>query len=188
MPSLTALVDELEATHHAYLEAALPRLAALAAEAAADDGRRAPVVAAVAGLVAELRANLESHLVTERQVLFPLIRILDGADAQPHLHCGSIRNPIGAMMVEHDRTGDLLSRLAALTDGFRVPAGGSAAVHLLYAGLAELMTEARGHIDTENAVLFPAAVAAEQVLATRLAASAGPDQGGDPACWAHRFG
>lgn len=185
--TLTAMADELEATHHAYLRAVLPEIHNRAVVLAETHAARHPELAPLAALMQELRAELEPHLVKEEQVLFPFARLLDGADTMPRFHCGSIRNPIGAMMVEHDRTDEMLARLRAATSGFAAPADAPVGVDHLYRDLAHLEVDTLAHIHKENHGLFPAAMAAERALLDRQAA-AGPDQGGDPACWAHRFG
>ncbi len=185
--TLTAMADDLEATHHAYLRAVLPEIHNRAVVLAEAHAARHPELAPLAALVRELRAELEPHLAKEEQVLFPFARLLDGADVLPRFHCGSIRNPIGTMMVEHDRTDELLARLRAATVGFAAPADAPVGVHHLYRDLAHLEADTLAHIQKENQGLFPAAMAAERALLDRRAA-AGPDQGGDPACWAHRFG
>lgn len=185
--SLTAMADELEATHHAYLRAVLPEIHNRAVMLAEAHATRHPELAPLAALMRELRAELEPHLMKEEQVVFPFARLLDGADTMPRFHCGSIRNPIGAMMVEHDRTDELLARLRAATVGFAAPADAPVGVHSLYGDLADLEADTLAHIHKENQGLFPAAMAAERALLERQSAAARPDQGGDPACWAHRF-
>lgn len=186
--SITAMADELEATHHAYLRRVLPEIHNRAVTLADTHAARHPELAPLAALVRELRAELEPHLMKEEQVLFPFARLLDGADSLPQFHCGSIRNPIGAMLVEHDRTDELLARIRAATAGYGAHADAPVGVHHLYRDLAELEADTLVHIAKENHGLFPAAMAAERALLERQAAVAGPDQGGDPACWAHRFG
>jgi regulator of cell morphogenesis and NO signaling len=58
-----ALVDHLEAVHHRYLWAELPRLSALADKVADAHGGRYPELVRLRALVHELRADLEPHLV-----------------------------------------------------------------------------------------------------------------------------
>lgn len=186
--SLTAMADELEATHHAYLRQVLPEIHNRAVTLADAHAARHPELAPLAALVQELRAELEPHLAKEELVLFPFARLLDGADTLPRFHCGSIRNPIGAMLVEHDRTDELLARIRAATAGYAAHADAPVGIHHLYRDLAELEANTVAHIHKESHGLFPAAMVAERALLDRLAAAAGPDEGGDPACWAHRFG
>lgn len=157
------LVDHLEATHHAYLHEALPRLDALAAKVADVHGARHRELEEVRRLVTALREDLEPHLRKEEQVLFPMIRELVRAapGTAPAFHCGSLRNPIGVMSVEHDRAGELLATLRAATGGFAVPEDGCASYRALYTGLAELEADTHLHVHKENNVLFPAVVRAE---------------------------
>jgi regulator of cell morphogenesis and NO signaling len=159
-----SLVDHLEATHHAYLRGALPRATALADKVASVHDERHPELSLVARLVAELRSELEPHLLKEERILFPMIRELDTATEAPQFHCGSLANPIRVMGIEHDHAGDLLAQLRATTTGYTVPDDGCASYHALYATLAELEADTHLHVHKENNLLFPAVMAAEAVL------------------------
>ncbi len=156
------LADHIEATHHAFLHAELPRLDALAAKVAGAHGARHPELVDVRAIYQTLRADLEPHLLKEERVLFPMIREL-AAGAAPAFSCGSIRNPISRMMAEHDTAGDLLATLRSVTGGYVPPADGCASYRTLYAGLAELEADTHLHIHKENNVLFPTVVALEQL-------------------------
>jgi regulator of cell morphogenesis and NO signaling len=155
------LVDHLEATHHAYLHAEMPRLHALAEKVADVHGDRHPELLAVLDTYAELRTDLEPHLAKEEQILFPMIRELVTSPVPPRFHCGSLRNPISVMLAEHDRAGALLARLRSLTNGFEVPADGCASYRALHDGLAQLEADTHLHVHKENNLLFPAVVALE---------------------------
>ena len=160
----TELVDHLEATHHAFLHGELPRLDALADKVHGAHGPRHPELTEVQHTLEELRDELVPHLMKEERVLFPMIRQLDVATTRPGTHCGSIRNPISAMRHEHDRAGELLARLRALTGGYSAPVDGCASFRALYDGLAELESDTHLHVHKENNVLFPAVVALEERL------------------------
>jgi regulator of cell morphogenesis and NO signaling len=159
-------VDYIEATHHQYLHAELPRISALADKVVAVHGRRHPELAGVHATYEALRADLEPHLHKEEVVLFPMIRQLDAATDTPSFHCGTIRNPIGVMLMEHDRAGDLLARLRHLTDGYRAPDDACASYRALYEALATLEADTHAHVHKENNVLFPAVLEREARLAT----------------------
>lgn len=161
---MAGLVDHLESTHHAYLNEALPRLDALAQKVCTVHSVRHAELARVAELVAEIRDDLEPHLVKEERVLFPMIRELADAAVAPSFHCGSLQNPISVMLREHDAVGEILAQLRAATDGYRVPDDGCASYTALYEGLAELESDTHLHVHKENNLLFPAVVAAEQAL------------------------
>ena len=155
------LIDHLEATHHAYLRAALPQLTQLAEKVAGVHGDTHPELHDVARTHAELRADLEPHLLKEEQVLFPMVRELYATTDVPAFHCGSLRNPIGVMEAEHDRAGALLARLRSLTSAYTPPSDACASYTALYAGLAELEADTHLHVHKENNLLFPAVVAEE---------------------------
>ncbi len=161
---MDGLVDHLEATHHAYLGDALPRLTALADKVAGVHGANHPELSAVADLVHELRADLEPHLLEEEQVLFPMIRELATADAASTRARGSLAEPIKVMLGEHDAVGELLAGLRAATDRYRVPTDGCGSYHALYAGLAELEADTHLHVHKENNELFPMVLAVEEAL------------------------
>lgn len=161
---IDGLVDHLEATHHAYLREALPRLVALADKVAGVHGANHVELAAVAALTHEIRDDLEPHLLREERVLFPMIRELAAASVAPTFHCGSLVNPIRVMLGEHDTVGELLAELRGKTDQYRVPDDGCGSFHALYTGLAELESDTHLHIHKENNVLFPAVLEIERSL------------------------
>ncbi len=161
---IDGLVDHLEATHHAYLHDALPRLTALADKVAGVHGANHPELAAVAELVHEIREELEPHMLKEEQVLFPMIRELAAASAVPKFHCGSLVNPIRVMLGEHDNVGELLALLRATTDQYRVPDDGCGSYQALYSGLAELEADTHLHVHKENNELFPMVLETERTM------------------------
>ena len=152
-----ALVDHILGTHHRYLHEELPLLVALAEKVRDVHGSRHPELTRVAALVAEIRDDLDPHLAKEEQVLFPAIR--DWAEGQRAFPFGTLSNPVGMMMTEHDRAGELLEELRAATDAYTTPADGCASYQTLYRRLEELEVDTHRHIHLENNVLFPAVTA-----------------------------
>jgi regulator of cell morphogenesis and NO signaling len=149
------LVDHLLATHHRYLWDDLPRVTALVDKIVSAHGARHPELSAVAACFAQVRGDLEPHLLKEERVLFPMIRELTASADLPSFHCGSLANPISVMLREHDTVGDLLAKLRRLTNGYVVPADGCASYTACFAALAELEADTHLHIHKENNVLFP---------------------------------
>lgn len=155
------LVDHIEATHHAYLHAELPRIEALLDKVQGVHGERHPELAFVQASFDELALELDPHLAREERILFPMIRQLfadadaDGARiAVPDR--AAVAGPIRVMLVEHDRAGELLERLRGLTTGYRPPDDACASYTALYAALQELEADTHLHVHKENNVLFPA--------------------------------
>jgi len=149
------LVDHLEEVHHRYLWHELPRLTALVDRIAAVHSTRHPELSEIAACFAEIRADLEPHLLREERVLFPMVREMANSPVLPAFRCGTLRNPISVMLREHDAVGDLLSRLRSLTDGYTPPDDGCASYVACFTGLAELEADTHLHIHKENNVLFP---------------------------------
>lgn len=162
---LGALADHIEATHHAYLHAALPQLAAQFDKVVAAHGANHPELAEARAVLGQLRAELESHMFKEEKVLFPLIRQLEAASSRPTFHCGSINNPIRVMEHEHDQAGSALARLQELTGGYRPPEDACTTYRALLQGLSDLEADLHRHIHKENNVLFPRAAELEARLA-----------------------
>lgn len=150
------LVDHIEATHHAYLHAELPRLEALMAKVDGAHGARHPELSFVRATFEELVADLDPHLAKEERILFPAVRAQADPAAVVAGGMTDLGGPVRVMLVEHDRAGELLARLRSLTDGYTTPADGCASYRALYEGLAELEADTHLHVHKENNVLFPA--------------------------------
>jgi len=151
-----ALTEHIVATHHRYLWEELPLLEELSDKVERVHGAAHPELADVRELVAAIRADLEPHLLKEERVLFPAIAAL--AQGQTDFAFGSVANPIRMMLLEHDRAGELLTRLRVATEGYTPPADGCTSYRTLYERLAALDLDTHVHIHKENQVLFPAAL------------------------------
>jgi len=160
------LVDHLYDVHHVYLWDEMPRIDALVARILDVHGGRHPELADIAECWTAIHADLEPHLLKEERVLFPMVRELAGATSAPSFHCGTLRNPIGVMLREHDSVGDLLARLRRLTDGYRPPADGCATYRACFSALEHLEADTHLHIHKENNVLFPLVVRLEAEMAS----------------------
>ena len=141
--TLTELTEHLESTNHVYLKKALLRLVALMDKVHQAHSPRHPELTRLQTVVENLRADLEPHLLTEEQILFPLIRQLEAA-----------QGPIRVMRSEHDGAGDLLKEMRTLTNVYVVPKDGCQSFQLLYEGLKELEEDTHIHIHKENNILF----------------------------------
>jgi regulator of cell morphogenesis and NO signaling len=162
---LGGLADEIEATHHAFMKRELPRLEGLLAKVRAAHADRHPELNDIAAVFAGFKDEIDSHLMKEERILFPMIRQLETATSLPTFHCGSVKNPIRVMEHEHDDAGSALARMRALTGGFVAPADGCATYQALMQGLAAVEADLHRHIHKENNILFPKAAALEAGLA-----------------------
>lgn len=160
--SLTKLADHIEQTHHAYLKRELPRLGAMVRKVAAVHGVRHPWMLEIDGVYAGFAAEMESHMLKEEQMLFPMIRCLESGEAGPAGDCGpGIGNPVRVMEHEHDDAGRALQRMRDLSDGFTPPADACNTFRAMLDGLAELEVDTHRHVHKENSILFPRALERE---------------------------
>ena len=159
--SADELVGHLESTHHRYLWEEMPRVSALVEKIVSVHGDRHPELVEIASCFAQVRADLEPHMLKEERMLFPMIRELAASTDLPAFQCGSLRNPISVMLSEHDAVGDLLAKLRRLTDGYTPPADGCGSYVACFAAMADLEADTHLHIHKENNVLFPMVVQLE---------------------------
>ena len=167
---LAELADEIERTHHAYLRRELPRLHMLAVKVRDVHAERDERLREVTAVYEAMMSELTMHMQKEEQVLFPMVREIEQAQAMPAFHCGSLVNPIGVMEHEHRNAGDALARLRALTDGFTPPPWACNTYRVLLDSLRQLESDLHEHIHKENNILFPKAIAIERRLRERVEA------------------
>jgi regulator of cell morphogenesis and NO signaling len=152
---LHILIDHIITTYHDSLREELPRLESMATKVLRVHGGKAARLARLDGIVAELSAELRSHMRKEELVLFPAIRAIEEGQAPAGVR---IDAPITVMEHEHDQAGTLLSELRAITDGYVPPVWACETFRALYHGLSELETAMHLHVHLENNVLFPRAL------------------------------
>jgi regulator of cell morphogenesis and NO signaling len=159
---LPALIDHILDTHHAYMKAQLPRVAALLAKVLqAHSDHHGEMLRAVAAVYGPMKAELDGHLAKEEMVLFPLVRALDGGAKTGSFPCGSVQNPIRVMCMEHDSAGGALLELRRLTSDYTAPEDACNTFKALYFELADMERDLHRHIHLENNILFPRAIALE---------------------------
>ena len=66
------------------------------------------------------------------------------------------------MQAEHEQALTLFERIRATTGNFKMPEDGCESYRLLLTGLDELEIDTRLHIQKENEILFPKALAYEE--------------------------
>ena len=148
---LDELIDHILETYHASLREELPRLEAMAAKVVDVHREKEPqALPELLSVYLGLKAELESHMAKEEQILFPMIKRGQGAQC---------RGPISVMEVEHDSAGGALARLRELTSDYEVPEKACNTWRALWHGLAALEESLHQHIHLENNILFPRALA-----------------------------
>ena len=166
---LCELTQHIRTKHHRYVREAIPRTQALADKVAAKHGGSHSEVSDVAKLFAQVGREMIMHMQKEEQILFPYIDALERA-AQTHAAVEppffqTVKNPIHAMMQEHDKAGNLLREIRGLTSDYTPAANACTSLKALYEDLREFEADLHEHIHLENNILFPRAVEFESSAA-----------------------
>lgn len=163
--SASAIVEHITTQHHEFLRRELPRIQLLLHRGVnREEPQAAQTVRHILDAFVPLKAEIEMHLLKEEQILFPLVRQLEVASEPFAVHCGSVRNPISVMMIEHENAESALRRIRELTGNFGVPAEASPLRRALWTALRQLDLDLRAHIREENDILFPLTIALEDEL------------------------
>lgn len=169
LDDLDDLIDHIVSTHHAYIRAAVPIVAAHTARIAVVHGERSPELLEVVRLFGEIAGGLTLHMMKEEEILFPYIRSLAeteraGRRIEPSPF-GTVHNPIRMMEAEHEEAGDALRRLRELTGNYALPEFACATYRTCFQELQEFERDLHRHVHLENNVLFPRAIRLEEKLA-----------------------
>ncbi len=140
-----ALIDHILVRYHDRHREQLPELIRLARRVEQVHGDRADCPKALADHLVDMQQELESHMMKEEQVLFPVLRRASPA---------KMMAPISMMRFEHDQHGEALEEMERLTQDITAPQDACNTWRALYAGLAQLREDLMQHIHLENNVLF----------------------------------
>lgn len=140
---VTELIQHILTNYHEKHRQQLPELIQLARkiEDVHSDHQACPI--GLADLLSEMANELDSHMMKEEQILFPML-------ANGIYPSG----PIAVMEEEHVEHEQSLERLYHLINQGEAPQDACGSWTRLYAGIEELMTDLHEHIALENEVLF----------------------------------
>lgn len=166
---LVALINLIVEKHHLYTRNQLKHLSALLDKVCSAHGENHPELFDIRSQFETLHAELEPHMMKEENILFPYITRLEIAAGHkwppPFAPFGPVRNPIAAMMREHDAAGEILKAMRDLSKDFATPEDGCFSYRTLYKELAALEADLHQHIHLENNILFPRSLEMEQKVA-----------------------
>ncbi len=162
---LDFLMDYIIQTHHSYVLEAVDMIKSYAAKVVKVHGEGHPPVIEINELFLRVASELQFHMQKEEQILFPFIRKLvqEQKDKTSSLapHFGKVANPIAMMEQEHELAGDLLKKIAVLSNNYTPPEWACNTFKALYAKLDEFEQDLHIHVHLENNILFPKAIALE---------------------------
>lgn len=150
--SLGHIIDGILTRYHDGHRAQLPNLIAQAEKVERVHAQKPTVPVGLAVLIRALSDELNVHMMKEERILFPMIK--SGMGSNAHM-------PIQVMLQEHDVAGDMVHDILAITHNLTVPAEACTTWQVLYRDLNVFITELMDHINVENQVLFPRALAGE---------------------------
>lgn len=139
------LIDHILHRYHEVHREQLPELVRLARRVEQVHGERPSCPLGLADHLADMQQELESHMMKEEQVLFPMLRRVSPSE---------VSAPVSMMRFEHDQHGEALERLEYLTNDITPPADACNTWRALYAGLSQLREDLMQHIHLENNILF----------------------------------
>ncbi|MGO9391976.1 iron-sulfur cluster repair protein YtfE [Rhodoblastus sp.] len=139
------IIDLIISRYHDTHRRELPELIQLARRVERVHSEHPEAPTGLADFLAQMEADLGSHMEKEELVLFPMFRA-----GHP-----MVSAPIAAMQAEHVDHGQTLEDLAALTHDIQPPQGACGSWRALYSGLRKLSNDLIDHIHIENNILFP---------------------------------
>lgn len=153
---LRTLIDHIKSTHHSYLRRELPRLDQLVEKVTRVHGSEFSWLQRLRDHFQALNADLQSHMESEEEYVFPAIRTLEAGRVLPD---GSTLDvtALEQMEAEHDEAGSILTHLRDLTNEYTPPGGVCATFRAMIDGLRELEADMHQHVHKENNILFPRA-------------------------------
>ncbi len=162
---LCELTQHIREKHHRYVREAIPRTRALLDKVATKHGQNHAELVDIGKLFAEVGREMIMHMQKEEQILFPYIDALEravnarGSVEPPFFQ--TVRNPIHAMIQEHDAAGDLVRQIRVLSSEYTPPGDACTSFKALYEALREFEADLHQHVHLENNILFPRAVELE---------------------------
>lgn len=158
--TLDFLVDYIVNNHHSFVRKMLPELSFYAEKVARVHGERDPELYDILQKVRTLRSEMMGHLQKEEEKLFPQVK-----EMVQHKKTGSVKAAIvEALEDEHDKAGELMATIEALTNGFKPPENACASYRVLYQNLEGFQKDLHKHVHLENNILFPKALQLESRL------------------------
>ncbi|MEB8328375.1 iron-sulfur cluster repair di-iron protein [Flavobacteriaceae bacterium KMM 6897] len=165
---LDLLADYIEKKHHRYVENGIPVLKQYLNKLCKVHGERHPELLDITEHFNASAGELTMHMKKEELVLFPWVRKMVKAEQQHEPldkpHFGTVKNPIGMMMQEHENEGERFSLIAELSNDYNPPDDACNTYRVAFSLLKEFEDDLHRHIHLENNILFPKAELLEQKL------------------------
>jgi regulator of cell morphogenesis and NO signaling len=162
---LCELTRHIREKHHRYVREAIPRVRNLLAAVKSRHGANHSEIAEIEQLFLAVGQEMIMHMQKEEQILFPYINAMElsaaaGGTLEPPFF-QTVRNPIQAMMREHDAAGELVKQIRRASSDYAAPEDACTTFQSLYEELRQFESDLHQHVHLENNILFPRAVELE---------------------------
>ncbi len=167
---LDLLIDYIEKIHHRFVEEKTPVILHFLDKLCSVHGSNHPELFEINQHFKDSAQELAAHMKKEELILFPFIKEMmnatksHGSIGKPHF--GTVKNPIAAMMEEHDAEGERFRIISALSNNYSPPEDGCNTYQVTFAMLKEFEDDLHKHIHLESNILFPKAKALEKFFST----------------------
>lgn len=163
--ALGELSDYIIKRHHAYVHENIPVLKRNLEKICQVHGGHHPELFEINELFISSAGELTMHMQKEEIMLFPFIQRLEKAKNEssplPGAPFGSVSNPIGMMMAEHQTEGNRFDEISRLSNNYQVPEDGCTTYEVTFKQLKDFENDLHRHIHLENNILFPKAIELE---------------------------
>ena len=163
---LDLLADYIEKKHHRYVEEKTPVLKEYLEKICNVHGGRHPELHGIRERFITTAGELAMHMKKEELMLFPYIRrMVKAQNEQTELRpapFGTIRNPVNAMMSDHEAEGERFREMEEMSNHFTPPEDACNTYKVTFALLKEFQEDLYLHIHLENNILFPKSIELEE--------------------------
>ncbi|MCL6218969.1 iron-sulfur cluster repair di-iron protein [Zunongwangia pacifica] len=165
---LDFLIDHIINIHHRYVEESIPMLVQYGTKVAKVHGDGHPELLEIQALFAMVATELSGHLRKEELILFPFIKKMLQSKTEntelAHPQFEKVDNPIKMMEAEHEEAGEILRKIAKLSNNYTPPEGACNTYRAFFSKLDEFEQDLHHHIHLENNILFPKALQLEKTI------------------------
>lgn len=152
--------------HHAYVRENIPFLKKNFEKLFKVHGEQYPELLKIIELLNVFTEDFTMHMQKEEIMLFPYIQRLESAKKAnsplPKAQFGSVSNPIGMMVAEHQDEGERFDEIVRLSKNYQLPDDACSTYEVTFNQLRDFENDLHHHIHLENNILFPKAIELEK--------------------------
>ncbi|MEO8406651.1 MAG: hemerythrin domain-containing protein [Chitinophagaceae bacterium] len=165
---LDNLTDYIITTHHSYAKKNAAIIYELIQEVANRHSEKHPELLKLTEVSFLFFHDLLNHMAKEEQILFPNINILfkkkDYKGITTYTTFGLIREAVFALQKEHLAAEEDLKLFHKLTNDYNLPEDACNSYKYLFMKMKEFENDLVLHINLENNILFPKAIALDGII------------------------